>query len=164
MMIAFCPHLSFSSYSCPLNLCWNHHFCTHVVNQARAAFEPSKTFFLYSQNSCFPDGSVRLRGFTNGCAGIVKGDCAIANEQLKAILLLNVTFASKLQARGRWCFGAWQKWVERLSLKEMQCNSMPQNLDEIYCKPNLEFEVHFVPVWRVIGYPPQPNGHRRTLS
>jgi len=55
--------------------------------------------FFSSQNIFFPNGSIRLSGLlsscTNGCAGTVQGDCVVANEELKAILLLNVTPDSK---------------------------------------------------------------------
>lgn len=47
----------------------------------------------------------------------MQGDCAIANEELKAILLLNVTLAIKLQARAGCCFEAQWKWIEQLRFK-----------------------------------------------
>lgn len=58
----------------------------------------------------FPTGSICLSGFlsgcTNGCAGTVQGDCVVANEQLKAILFLNLTLDSEWKARDRCSFGA----------------------------------------------------------
>lgn len=36
-------------------------------------------------------------------------------------------------------------------LKEIQYSSLPQKLGQVYCKPDLEIEVHFVPVERAIG-------------
>lgn len=101
-----------------LELCWNHHFYSHVVNQVRAAVGPNETCFFSSQNIFFPAGSICLSGLlngcTNGCAGTVQGDYVVANEQLKAILLLNVTLDSKWQARDRCCFGAQQQLTECL--------------------------------------------------
>lgn len=46
----------------------------------------------------------------------------------------------------------------------MQHSSMPRKLDEIYCKPNLEFKSILCLYEGSLGYPTQPNGHGRTLT
>lgn len=52
-------------------------------------------FFFLEYFFVFPAGSICLSGLLSGCtsggAGTVQGDCVVANEQLKAILLVNVT-------------------------------------------------------------------------
>lgn len=95
-----------------LELCWNHCFFSHVVSQVRVAIWHKKTcwVFFFLEYCFFPTGSICLSGFlsgyTNGCAGTMQGDCVVANEQLKAILLLNVTLDSQRNARDRCSFAA----------------------------------------------------------
>lgn len=74
----------------------------------------------------------------------MQGDCVVANEQLKAILLLNVTLDSKRQARDRCCFGAQKQLFECFIFKRIQYGSLHQKLGQIYCKPKSEIDVHGV--------------------